>query len=138
WLGYAACGLATLAPLATPLGGWDQWPGWALYSPGGERATLYVDRSAIGRLPRGLCPCVETPADPNEAWHRVRLKDWVLADTRSPLYPQSRVTAALAKALIDKGRFEGGWLLVIESPADRLTRERTSSEVSDRESLDAA
>lgn len=138
WLGYAACGLATIAPLATPLGGWDQWPGWALYAPGGERATLYVDRSAVGRLPRGLRPHVEAPADPTDAWHRVRLKEWVLADTRSPLYPQNRVAAALTKALIEKGRFEGGWLLVIESPADRLTRERTSCEVSDRESLDAA
>lgn len=138
WLGYAACGLAIVAPLGTPFGWWDQWPGWALYAPGGERATLYVNRSAVGRLPRSLRGYVESTDEPASPWRQVRLEDWVLADTLAPIYPQNRVTAALTLGLIEKAKLNGDWLLVLESPADRFTRKRQRREVRDRDQLNAA
>lgn len=138
WLGYAACAVAIVTPLGTPLGYWDQWPGWALYAPGGERATLFVDRSTAGRLPKGLKPFVDPPENPLGGLRRVRLGDWVLTETRAPIYPQNRVAAALTLGLIEQRRIEGGWRLVLEGPANRRTRERERREVTETSELESA
>jgi len=136
-LGRLACGFAVLAPLGTPVGWWDQWPGWALYAPGGERATLYVHAVAVDRLPEPLRRCIDEATD--GPWRRVRLDDWVLADTGAPLYPQNRVVAAIALGLADRFALSGRLLVVAESPANRVTRERATHELTTREALtDAA
>ena len=135
-VGLAACGLAVLAPLGTPFGLWDNWPGWALYSPGGERATLFVEWSSAGRLPRSLREHVDEQASEIAGgWRRVRLEEWVLSETHSPIYPQNRVVCALASGLLERGNLEGKLLVVAEGIANRFTRERARTELIDPERI---
>lgn len=122
--GWAACVLGVAAPALAPFGYWDQWPGWALYAPGGERASLFVHQAVAERLPDALTPFVDLLSD--GVWRRVRLDDWVLADTGAPLYPQIRVKAAIALGLAKRYPLGGRLQLITESAAGRLSRARTS------------
>lgn len=122
---------ATCGPLLTVAGVGDQWPGWALYAPGGERATLYVVVGAEDRLPESLRAFVDDAGE--SVWRRVRLDDWVLSSTGAPIYPQNRIAAALAAAITDRSRLSSGLRIVAETPADRLGghREALSLETPD-------
>lgn len=117
-----ACGLAVIAPALTPWGYWDQWPGWALYAPGGERATLFVHTASIDRLPQSIQQHVDSPGD--SPWRRVRVDDWALAASGAPVYPQNRIVAAMATALAERHALSGRVRVVAESAAGRLSRER--------------
>ncbi|QDT68465.1 hypothetical protein MalM25_13870 [Planctomycetes bacterium MalM25] len=122
WIAGAA---AIVAPVLTPLGLWDQWPGWAVYAPGGERARLFVHEAAADRLPVTLREHVKRASDPGP-WRRVAIDDWLLAGTGAPIYPQNRVVAALASGLAKRYALTDRLQLVLETPANRLTRERES------------
>lgn len=127
-----------VAPLGTPLGIWDQWPGWALYAPGGERAALLVHSVAVEQLPESLRPYAENEENADGPWRRVRLDDWVLAETHAPIYPQNRVVAALAVGLFDRGLSTNRVRVVSESAANRLNRNRTNRTLDSAPKLDRA
>lgn len=129
-LAAALCVFAIAAPLLTPFGLGDQWLGWALYAPGGERATLYVHNAAVDRLPASLARFADLPAD-GSPWRRLRLDDWQLAETSAPIYPQNRIHAALAVALAERFPLTGRLRLVVESAAGRVDISRTSRELVD-------
>ncbi|MEN0111265.1 MAG: hypothetical protein AAF805_11140 [Planctomycetota bacterium] len=124
--GVAVCLLGVAAPMGTPMGWWDQWPGWALYAPGGERATLFVHAAAVDRLPESLRPHVAgADTDPAEGpWRRVALDDWVLAETRAPIYPQNRIVAAIGASLVERFALTGRVLVRVESAANRWNGRR--------------
>ncbi|MEO0530643.1 MAG: hypothetical protein AAF266_08705 [Planctomycetota bacterium] len=130
--------LGVVAPLGTPFGLWDQWPGWALYAPGGERATLFVHSAATDRLPESLLPHVESTADADSPWRRVSLDDWVLEATNAPIYPQNRVVAAIAAGLLDRYPLGGRVRVVAESRAGPLSRKRQLVELTTRDEIEAA
>lgn len=113
---------ALVAPLASPLGGWDRWPSWGLYAPGGERAAVHVHRSVVDRLP----DAIPIGAEADGPWRRVRLDQWVLRTTGAPLYPQNRVRLALAAALAERFPLSDRVMAIVESRADRFTGERES------------
>lgn len=117
--------VAIVAPALTPLGLWDQWPGWAVYAPGGERARLFVHEAAADRLPVSLRGHVQRASDPGP-WRRVALDEWLLVETGAPIYPQNRVVAALAAGLAKRYPLTDRLQLVVETKANRLTRERES------------
>ncbi|TWT94085.1 hypothetical protein Pla108_37970 [Botrimarina colliarenosi] len=136
-----ALGLAVVAPLQTPLGLWDQWPGWALYAPGGERATLYVHSAAADRLPESLQSYIDDDVNnaPSEGpWRRVRVDDWALAATGAPIYPQNRIVAAIASGLAERYPLTGRLRVVAESEPHRLTRERTRQTLDGEEAIGEA
>ncbi|MEQ8846303.1 hypothetical protein [Botrimarina sp.] len=136
-LTLAATALAVAAPALTPLGRWDAWPGWALYAPRLERATLFVRDSAVDRLPatlrRHVGPMVESGV-----WRPVDLGQWMLEETHAPIYPSNRVAAAMAAELVDSRPLGDGLAVLIEAPAGLLTRERKSRWVDSPEGFRAA
>jgi hypothetical protein len=132
-LTLAACGLAVLAPVITPFGLWDQWPGWALYAPRGERATLFVHTASVERLPKSLQPHIEESSD--GPWRRVRLDKWTLAETAAPIYPQNRIVAAMALGLMEHYALTGRVRVVDESPAPPLSRKRQLAEHTEKDSI---
>lgn len=136
--GAAAIGLATLvllSPIAYQFGYGDAWRNWALYAPRGERATVFVTPSALRSLPTTL----REHADPEvDGVHRLQLDAWVLRETRAPLYPQPRVTAAIAAALEQRYALGDEISVVIDSRADRWTGERSTQTFAGREDLERA
>jgi hypothetical protein len=132
-LALAACGLAVLAPALTPFVLWDQWPGWALYAPRGERATLFIHTASVERLPKSLQPHIEKSSD--GPWRRVRLDKWALAETAAPIYPQNRIVAAMALGLMERYALTGRVRVVDESAASPLSRKRQLTEYTERDSI---
>lgn len=130
--------VGVVAPLGTPLGIWDQWPGWALYAPGGERAALLVHSVAVEQLPESLRAHAEAEENADGPWRRVRIDDWVLAETHAPIYPQNRVVAALAVGLFDRGLSTNRVRVVSESAANRLDRNRKTRTLDSASNLDRA
>ncbi len=122
----AACGLAVIAPALTPLGLWDQWPGWALYAPRGERATLFIHTGSADRLPKSLQPHIEESSE--GPWRRVRLNEWALAETGAPIYPQNRIVAAIAMGLLERYPLTGRVRVIDESATSPLSRKRQVAE----------
>ena len=121
-IAWLAAGLAILAPALTPFGWWDRWPGWALYAPGGERATLLIHDAAVERLPDSLQSHVGASDSP---WRPVALDAWILQETGAPLYPQNRVFKALTRWLAGRYPLTGRIQVIEQSAADRWTRDRT-------------
>jgi hypothetical protein len=132
-LALAACGLAVLAPALTPFRLWDQWPGWALYAPRGERATLFIHTASVERLPKSLQPHIEKSSD--GPWRRVRLDQWTLTGTAAPIYPQNRIVAAMALGLMERYPLTGRVRVVDESAASPLSRKRQLTEYTERDSI---
>lgn len=130
--------LAVLAPIGTPFGLWDQWPGWALYAPGGERATLFVHTAATDRLPDSLQKHLDPEPEAASPWRLVRLDDWVLEATGAPIYPQNRVVAAIAAGLLERYPLTDRVRVIAESTADRVTRDRSRAELTNRGAIQEA
>lgn len=120
-LATAVIVFAMIAPASAPCGWWDRWPSWGLYSPGGERAAVFVHRSVWDRLPVGLQKVSE---ETDDAWRRARLDRWLLAENRAPIYPQNRVVLAIAAGLVEKFPLGDRVRVVAESQADHVTGER--------------
>jgi hypothetical protein len=115
--------LVILAPLTRPAGWWDCWPSWGLYSPGGEQTDLYVRHTFVDRLPASL-PLDKSTSD--QPWQRLRLDQWMLDEAYAPLYPQRRTTLALALGLHKQAQLSDSLRVVLKSPANRFTGERTT------------
>ena len=86
-----------LLPALEPLGLWDHWPSWSVYS----------NRPAVVRLEVWGMPRVEgcdyvAPADPLSGRQIVSLSGWSFETWRTPIYPQERFQLAAAAALLDR------------------------------------
>lgn len=136
-LALAAVLVGAALPALTPFGRWDAWPGWALYAPRLERATLYVRDEAIDRLPESLRPHVGSPGEAN-AWRSVDLGNWMLEETHSPIYPANRIVAAAARELARSRPLGGRIAVAAESAAHPVTRQRERQWLDSAEAIDAA
>ncbi|TWT48747.1 hypothetical protein [Botrimarina hoheduenensis] len=128
----ALCGLVLITPLAYAAGYGDAWLNAAFYAPRGERATVFVQRDAVERLPQTLRQYVDNNDEP---WQRLRLSDWVLSDTEAPLPPQNRHDAALAIAIGQRFALSERLRVVAEGPANRLTGGRASTTLTGEEAI---
>lgn len=126
WLAVA---IGAVVPALTPLGLWDQWPGWAVYAPGGERARLFVHQAAVERLPDSLQRHVKRADDPGP-WRRIALDAWCLESTGAPIYPQNRIVAGLAAGLAKRYPLTERLRLELDTKAGRLTRHRDTETLS--------
>lgn len=93
--------LVCVLPALNPIGWWDHWPSWSVYSAHPAIVQLEVRDSDIARLPASLQPLVD-PARPLEEWRQVRLDQWSFAERRVPPYPQTRWKLALAAAVAER------------------------------------
>lgn len=132
WL--AAC-VAIALPALEPFGGWDHWPGWAVYASRPERVYVSVAEADADRLPDHLQPWLE-PAGPFEPWRQLRIDRWSLSAVGAPIYPQDRfaVGAALAVAT---GTGRPDVRIAWDSAADRFTGMRTSQVLTGTEAVEA-
>ena len=67
----------------------DNWPAWQLYSTRPESWTLQIRQQDLSKLPESARSHVTAPL-PFEDSIYVKLDRWSLAETGSPMYPQSR------------------------------------------------
>ena len=89
WRYFCATTLVWLFPLSGLFGIADNWPSWQLYSTRPESWTLQIRQQDLSKLPESLRPHV-TPPTPFDDLIYVKLDRWSLAETGSPMYPQSR------------------------------------------------
>ena len=89
WSFRIATMLVWLFPLSGLVGIADNWPSWQLYSTRPESWTLQVHERDLPKFPESVRPHVTSPS-PFEELIFVKLDRWSLAETGSPMYPQSR------------------------------------------------
>jgi hypothetical protein len=114
---------AIFLPLLEPLGLFDHWPAWGLYSPRNSRAVLYVHDAMIGEVPAELEEFLLPPDD--TGWRRVDIDQWSLESLDVPIYPQDRFQWGVAVAAIERLKIAGGFRLEVYSMADRTSGNRT-------------
>ena len=112
-----------LLPVLEPLGRWDHWPGWSVYSARPSRVTLEIVPPNDGSL-RGI-PL--RPPAPLSDFQAVDLEGWAFARRRSPAYPQERTKLVWAAAVIDTLPPATPWRVVIRR-ADLWRRGRDFGE----------
>lgn len=78
-----------LFPLSGLVGIADNWPAWQLYSTRPESWTLQIHEQDVPKLPESVRPHVTSPS-PFEDSIVVKLDRWSLAETGSPISPESR------------------------------------------------
>lgn len=126
---------AMLAPFLEPLGYFDHWPAWGLYSSHHDRVTLLIDEQDISALPPSLQPFVNLP-QPLSRWCRVRVDRWSLAELDVPVYPQARFQWGVAIAvgrilehdIRKKEKQQPQIKLLYEGTANRFTGKRKMNE----------
>lgn len=118
-------GLGVLLPVAEWFDRIDPWLGWSVYASRPARLRLFVDESAVPRLPDELVPFVE-PAAPLDPWRRVRIDRWSLESTAAPISPQLRFQTGVVLAILPPLENEAAVRLEADSPANRRTERRTT------------
>lgn len=132
-LAWAVTGLAVLLPALEPFGGWDHWPGWAVYASRPERVYVSVAETDAKRLPENLQPWLE-PAGSFDPWRQLRIDRWSLAAVGAPIYPQDRFAVGVALA-VARGPGKPDIRITRDSPADRFTGKRTTQVVTGTEAV---
>ncbi|MCA9053962.1 MAG: hypothetical protein KDA75_09005 [Planctomycetaceae bacterium] len=89
---------AVLLPLLNPVGLWDHWPSWSVYSAHPTIVRVFVRDGDVSRLPASLRPFVDPPL-PLDDWRLVRLDQWSFSERGVPPYPQARWRIAVAAAI---------------------------------------
>jgi hypothetical protein len=112
-------------PFLEPLGCWDHWPSWAVYSSRPALVTLLVEESSVARLPPGLQQHAG-PAEPLSTWCPVSLDQWSLQQLHCPIYPQERFRVAAALTIAEQASLGEHVMLRIQSSPDRFTGQRES------------
>lgn len=133
-LAWAITGFAILLPALEPFGGWDHWPGWAVYASRPERIYVSVADTDTEQLPEVLQPWLE-PAGPFDPWRRLRIDRWSLAAVGAPIYPQDRFAVGVALA-VARDSSKPDVRITWDSPANRFTGKRTTQVVIGTEAVE--
>jgi hypothetical protein len=122
-------------PLLEPLGICDHWPAWEVYAARPERVTVYVAETDRANLPLNMQQYVETQSALDEGCI-LRLDRWSLAALHAPIYPQDRFQVGVALSIAREFKWNR-IRIVIESPANRWTGQRTMRHYAGLESVEA-
>lgn len=85
-------------PALQPLGYWDVWPSWAVYSSRGGSATVSVHADDAGAVPPQTVPWL-LAAPPLSDWRPVDVDAWSRTALHCPANPDSRFRFAVARQL---------------------------------------
>ena len=85
-------------PLLEPIGWFDHWPAWGLYSPRNSRAIVEVHQAGLRKLPPELHRHLSS-TDSDTMWVKLNIDDWSLASLSVPIYPQNRFQLGVAEAI---------------------------------------
>ena len=117
---------AAFAPLLR-FGGWfDNWPSWAVYTAGNERAYVLIAENAADHLPSDIRRFIQ-PRAMNDGWAWLRIDLWSIAAVDAPLYPQKRFFVACGLAVSRLPRMQDSVRILTETSADPLTGERATN-----------
>jgi hypothetical protein len=133
----AVAGVVIFAPLLEPRGWWDHWPSWRVYSARPETVVFYVDSQRVADLPDDVQQYVGPP-QPLSDWRPLSLDAWSFRELRCPVYPQERYRLAVALALTREFALGDNVRVIVGSPPDRWTGERTVHELHGEDELAAA
>jgi hypothetical protein len=104
-------------PLLEPLGYWDSWLAWGLYSVRAPQAEVFIASQDVPQLPEGMRDYCE-PA--GLIWSRVALDRWSLDAVQAPLYPHPRFQLGVASAVQQAMLADDAPLMIrIARPPDR-------------------
>jgi hypothetical protein len=90
--------LALLLPLAEPLGLWDSWLSWGLYSTRAEKVEIYIAQDAVRHLPAPVRPYCDRA---DAVWVRLAMDRWSLETLQAPIYPHPRFELGVGLAVIE-------------------------------------
>jgi len=135
----AACVVlaAVCLPLFEPLGWFDHWPSWGLYSPRNSRAIVQVHRAGLKKLPAELQPFLET-ADAEASWVTLDIDGWSLAALSVPIYPQNRFQLGVAESIAERYGLDREIRVHLLGISNRLSGARQATTLTGRQRIVAA
>jgi hypothetical protein len=123
-----------LLPLLEPLGCFDHWLSWGLYSPRNSRVTLEIYQPPGKRLPVAMEPYVR-PSRFREGMVELRMDRWSLEELGVPIYPQDRFQLGVAAAAIEEGKLQA-FVITVQSMSERFSGERQQQEIKNLDQLE--
>tara|TARA_Y100001968_G_scaffold231835_1_gene214551 strand:+ start:1364 stop:2593 length:1230 start_codon:yes stop_codon:yes gene_type:complete len=125
---------ASLLPAVEPLGKYDHWLAWGLYSPRTSRVIINVhlyDVGVVEELEAFMLPQLgDTP------YRTLDLRKWSLATLNVPVYPQDRFQLAAARYIAHKYKLGDSIQVHMLSISDRFTGHRTAEILNGTSELD--
>lgn len=115
--------LAIALPMLEPLGYFDHWPAWALYSSHVTQSEVILPEYTLERLPPEIRPHA-VAVDAAAARYRLDLGGWSLQELGVPAYPQARFELAAGLATVDRHQLRRFSQAIHSGPAARLTGTR--------------
>jgi hypothetical protein len=91
--------LALAMPLLEPIGGWDSWLSWGLYSARAAKVEMFLMDDAAAQLPEQVRPYCE-PMGRDDIWTRLAINRWSLDTVQAPVYPHERFQTGVVLAVI--------------------------------------
>ena len=125
----AAASLALFAvgaPSLQPVGWFDNWPAWAVYSARPAIVEVLIHETRVSDLPGTLQPHVGPPR-PLQNWRPVSLDAWSFSELDCPVYPQERYRLAVALALADRAGLGNDVRVVVDGSPDRWSGVRETT-----------
>ncbi len=126
-LAFLVVGLSVVMPVFRFVDRFDNWPSWAVYSPGASRTVVMIQDRAAHKLPGELKKYLVANFESPE-WSYFRMDRWSLDALNAPIYPQDRFQAAIAVYLARKHGLGNSIRVTHESRADSLTGDRRATE----------
>jgi hypothetical protein len=119
--------LALVLPLFEPLGIWDSWLCWGLYSKRAAKIEIFLPQDAVDQLPPPLRVFCER-TDPQGIWSRLAMDRWSLQVLHAPLYPHERFELGVGLAVLELLPASQRRMMAIRSapPERRSGRQRTT------------
>ncbi len=137
WLATGIVLAAGCLPLLEPLGWFDHWPAWGLYSPRNSRAIVEVHRAGIPSLPARLKPYL-ADAGAEASWVRLEIDAWSLEALAAPIYPQDRFQLGVAASIATQYGLERSIRVRLLGMSNRLNGVRQVKTLTGRQQLVAA
>jgi hypothetical protein len=126
WCHRALVVLVGILPVLHPLGLWDAYLSFSLYSMNVDEAWLAAERPAVAGLGPAARAVAESGTDGRVI---VRLVPWALRDVRTPPYPERRAYVAAFQTLCARAARPGDLRLVVVRSRAPFAATRPAPEV---------
>jgi hypothetical protein len=116
-----------LGPLLRPVGLWDHWLAWGLYSPSNSRVEAHVSENALLHVDPRLEPFFVE--EQRYGVRRLALKEWSLKELGVPIYPQARFQKEAIAEILRRQNLTSFAEVIEYGQAHPLTGARSKVEV---------
>jgi len=134
WLATSTMLAVLLLPLLEPIGGFDHWPSWGLYSPRNSRAIVEIHRAGVSDLPEHMRRHLKQ-AHPDARWLTLDIDQWSLATLAVPIYPQDRFQLGVAASMATEYDLDRTIRVRLLGMSNRFTGERQESILTGRQQI---